>query len=153
MKDIRTCAVNYLNVKPRTGSQVVKYLHGKGFEDDEIYETVKELEEYHYIDDLNYSIMYFQYGFEKGRGIARIKRELAEKGVASDMIEAAYEELEDVPDQYEAAYEIAENMVKGTDISELGYDEMRRLKAKIGRRLTGRGFSYDVVYKVIDDLK
>ena len=32
--------------------------------------------------------MYFQYGFEKGRGVVRIKRELSEKGVDSHVIEA-----------------------------------------------------------------
>lgn len=115
-------------------------------------ETVEELEEYHYIDDLNYSTMYFQYGFEKGRGIGRIKRELAEKGVDHQIIEAAYQELEDVPDQYQAARDIAAGMIRGTDIDAMDYDEKRKFQAKIGRRLMTRGFSSDVVYRVINNL-
>ena len=34
--------------------------------------------------------MYFEYGFQKGRGRMRIRRELAEKGVAADVIEIAF---------------------------------------------------------------
>lgn len=150
--DVRERAVSYLNIKPRTKVQVIKYLRSKGFEDEEIKEAVDELEEYHYIDDLNYSIMYFEYGFEKGRGLIRIKRELEEKGVPSDIIEAAYDELESVPDQYETAADIAKGMLNGLDTETMEYDEKRKLKAKIGRRLASRGFSMDVVYKVINDL-
>ena len=152
MMDVRERAVSYLNIKPRTKVQVIKYLRSKGFEDDEIRETVEELEEYHYIDDLNYSIMYFEYGFEKGRGLIRIKRELEEKGVSADIIEAAYYELEQVPDQYEAALDIARGMLTGVDIGALDYNGKQKLKAKIGRRLSSRGFSMDVVYKVINEL-
>lgn len=152
MMDVRERAVSYLNIKPRTKVQVIKYLRSKGFEDEEIRETVEELEEYHYIDDLNYSIMYFEYGFEKGRGLIRIKRELEEKGVSADIIEAAYHELEQVPDQYEAALDIARGMLTGVDTGALDYNGKQKLKAKIGRRLSSRGFSMDVVYKVINEL-
>lgn len=55
-----------------------------------------------------------------------------------------------MPDQFEAALEIAEDVVSGIDVSSLEYDEKRRLQAKIGRRLVSRGFSSDVVYKVIN---
>ena len=108
---------------------------------------------YHYIDELSYSRMYFQYGFEKGRGVVRIKRELSEKGVDSHVIEAAYDELEDVPDQFETASEIAAGMTAGVDWEQMGYEDVRRLQAKIGRRLMTRGFSSDIVYKVINRLK
>lgn len=153
MSDVRTAAVRYLGIKPRTKQQVVKYLRQKGFREESIVETIAELEEYRYIDDFSYSVMYFQYGFEKGRGVMRIRRELSERGVASHIIDMAYEELEDVPDQYETARNIAMEMVRDVDMEGLGYDEKRRLKARVGRRLAGRGFSSEVIYKVLDDLR
>ena len=112
-----------------------------------------ELEEYKYIDDFSYSVMYFRYGFEKGRGVMRIRRELSEKGVGSDVIDMAYEELEEVPDQYETARKIAMEMIRDMDMEEMEYDEKRRIKARIGRRLAGRGFPSDVIYKVLDSLR
>lgn len=143
-------AAAYINIKPRTAFQVKKYLRDKGYDGDVIDNVVKQLEEYHYIDDMEYAIMYFRYGFEKGRGLVRIKRELAEKGVAADVIEMAYDELENVPDQTDAAMQIAETMINGMEPGDMDYDEKRKLQAKIGRRLMSRGFSSDIVYKVIN---
>lgn len=143
-------AAAYINIKPRTAFQVRKYLREKGFDSDVIDDVVKQLAEYHYIDDMEYAMMYFRYGFEKGRGLVRIKRELAEKGVAADVIEMAYDELEDVPDQTDAAMQIAKNMISGIELDDMDYEEKRKLQAKIGRRLMSRGFSSDVVYKVIN---
>lgn len=145
-------AASYVNIKPRTVHQVEKYLKDKGYEEEVISEVIDQLKEYRYLDDLEYSLMYFQYGFDKGRGISRIKRELAEKGVASEVIEMAFEELEEVPDQTEAAIRIAEPMVIGVELDQMEHDEKRKLQAKIGRRLMSRGFSSDVIYKVIGRL-
>lgn len=145
-------AAGYINIKPRTAFQMKTYLKGKGYEDDIIDEVIEQLKEYHYIDDYQYAEMYFRYGFEKGRGVSRIRRELSEKGVASDIIDMAYEDLEDIPDQTEMAMEIALSMVGGIDLEELDYDDKQKLKAKIGRRLMSRGFSSDVAYKVIGRL-
>ena len=149
MSDVRTAAVRYLGMRPRTKQQVIKYLRQKGFPE----EGMAELEEYKYIDDFSYSVMYFRYGFEKGRGVMRIRRELSEKGVGSDVIDMAYEELEEVPDQYETARKIAMEMIRDMDMEEMEYDEKRRIKARIGRRLAGRGFPSDVIYKVLDSLR
>ena len=146
--DVREKAVSYLNSRPRTRQEVMRHLKDKGFSEEEILETVKELEEYHYIDDLAYSRMYFEYGFEKGRGRNRIRRELAEKGVSSEIIEIAYDELEEVPDEFEMALSIAGSIVRGIDPSELEYSEKRKLEGRIGRRLVGRGFSMDTIHKV-----
>ena len=146
--DVREKAVSYLNSRPRTRQEVMRHLKDKGFSEEEILETVKELEEYHYIDDLAYSRMYFEYGFEKGRGRNRIRRELGEKGVSSEIIEIAYDELEEVPDEFEMALSIAGSIVRGIDPSELEYSEKRKLEGRIGRRLAGRGFSMDTIHKV-----
>ena len=146
--DVREKAVSYLNSRPRTRQEVMRHLKDKGFSEEEILETVKELEEYHYIDDLAYSRMYFEYGFEKGRGRNRIRRELAEKGVSSEIIEIAYDKLEEVPDEFEMALSIAGSIVRGIDPSELEYSEKRKLEGRIGRRLVGRGFSMDTIHKV-----
>lgn len=145
-------AVAYVNRKPRTRQQVIQYLMQKGFDRDVIEDAAAELTEYHYIDDFNFSVLYFQYGFEKGRGIGRIKRELSEKGVSSNVIECAYEELDEIPDQEEMAMAIGTSRVSGIDLDALTYEEKRKLQAKIGRRLASRGFSSDIVYRVIKRL-
>lgn len=143
-------AIYYLNIKPRTREQVVKYLEKKDFDGDEIEKAVRELEEYRYIDDLNYCRMYFDVSFEKGKGIARIKRELAEKGVDRQTIDEALDELEEVPDQFEMALKAGERILQ--EAGEFEPDESQKIKARIARRLAGKGFTSDVVYSVIREL-
>ena len=82
--DVREKAVSYLNSRPRTRQELIRHLKDKGFSENEILETVDELEQYHYIDDLAYSRMYFEYGFQKGRG--RIRRTGRDPGRIRDGI-------------------------------------------------------------------
>ena len=145
-------AASYVNIKPRTAFQMKSYLKGKGYEEDVIDDVIEQMKEYHYIDDYQFAEMYFAYGFEKGRGVSRIRRELAEKGVSSDIIDMVYEDLEEMPDETEMAVAIAEPIINGIDMDELDYDARQKLKAKIGRRLMSRGFNSDVAYKVIGRL-
>ncbi len=147
--DVRERALYYLNIKPRTRRQVEKYLRENGFSKEETAPVLKELEEYRYIDDLSYSMMYFERGFEKGRGRMRIRRELAERGVEEEIIREAFDRIEDKPDEFEAAMEIAEDIVSGIDRNSLDYEQKRRLQAKVGRKLMSRGFSSEDIYKVI----
>ena len=138
----------YLNMKPHTAKEVTDYLLRKGYEAGETEEAVRQLEEYGYIDDLSYAKMYFEYGFEKGRGRDRIYRELEGKGIPRDLIDTAYGQLEDIPDEREVAFALAKRIAKesGADLSEMSYDEKQKLRAKIVRRLMTRGFSGGVCY-------
>ena len=153
--DARKCAASYLSARPRTEKQLRDHLARKGCGKEDIRETVAELKEYGYIDDREYCRMYFEYGFEKKRGTGRIIRELKDRGVSSDVIECVYSSLEYVPDQYEAAMSAAVEGAPPPDeeeIAEMPYEDRRRLAARTGRRLASRGFSQDVVYRVIRKL-
>ena len=152
MEEAASKAAAYVNIKPRTRLQVEKYLREKGYDEESVSEAVKQLMEYRYIDDAESARLYFEYGFSKGRGEARIRRELADKGVSAEDMDIAYDELEEVPDPVDMAMEIGRSMMAGTDIEELDFDGRRKLGARIGRRLMSRGFSPEVAYKVIGRL-
>ena len=146
-------ATSYLNRKPHTEKEVIDYLLRKGYERDESVEAVRRLREYGYLDDLAYAKLYFEYGFEKGRGRERIARELAGKGVERDLIEQAYNELEDAPDEYEMARRIAEQILTEAekDPGEMSYEEKQKLQARIARRLASRGFSGSICWSTVRD--
>ena len=141
-------ATAYLSRKPHTAKEVTDYLLGKGYEAGETEDAVRKLQEYGYIDDLAYAKMYFEYGFEKGRGRDRIYRELAGKGIPKDLADQAWDQLDDVPDERETAFALAARIAgeSGADLSEMSYDEKQKLRAKIVRRLASRGFSGSVCY-------
>ena len=141
-------ATAYLNRSPHTEREVIDYLLRKGYEADEAEAAASELKEYGYIDDLSYARLYFEYGFEKGRGRDRISRELAGKGIPRDIIDEAFGTLENVPDEYETALELAAQIVRenGGVSEDMNYTDKQKLQAKIVRRLSSRGFSGSVCY-------
>ncbi|MBE6028549.1 MAG: regulatory protein RecX [Clostridiales bacterium] len=141
-------ATAYLSRKPHTEKEVQEYLQRKGYEPDESAQAVSELKEYGYLDDLAYAKLYFEYGFEKGRGKDRISRELAAKGVTRDVIEQAYGELDEKPDEQEMAFRLAAQVVResGGLSDDMTYEDKQKLQAKIVRRLAARGFSGSVCY-------
>ena len=142
-------ATAYLSRKPHTEKEVAGYLIGKGYDAEETASAVARLKEYGYLDDAAYSKLYFEYGFEKGRGRDRIARELAGKGVPRDIIDQAYEELEEKPDEEEVAMELAAQILRetGMDPADMSYEEKQKLQARIVRRLASRGFSGSVCYR------
>ena len=150
--DARERAVRYLNLRMATCHQMRDYLKRKGHEDKEIDPLIEELKEYGYLDDLKYSRLFIESGFEKGRGIYRIRRELRQKGVDEETITAAEDELESLPDEYEMAMEIAARALENVETSEMDRMELEALKGKVARRLAGRGFSPSVIYSVIGKL-
>lgn len=149
MMDVRDRAAAYLSLKPCSSEQMRRYLKRKGYGDEEIETTIAELEEYHYLDDLQYAVMYFEAGFEKGRGLMRIRNELRERGVSRHTIEDAEASLEEIPDEREAALQLALQIKGDTDTEEMDRRELERFRAKIARRLAGRGYPAQVVYDVI----
>ena len=97
---------------------------------------------------MNYAMLYFEYAFGKGRGMIRIRKELREKGIDPDIIDEAYDMLETDHDEYETAEAVGRQFLAGTDTEDLDYREKQKLRARIARRLAGRGFPADIVYKV-----
>lgn len=141
-------ATAYLNRSPHTEKEVIDYLLRKGYEQDESESAAADLKEYGYIDDLSYAKLYFEYSFEKGRGRDRIVRELAGKGVSREVIDQAFDELEEAPDEYEMALHLAAQIVQesGGLSDEMSYTDRQKLQAKIVRRLSSRGFNGSVCY-------
>ena len=146
-------ATSYLNRKPHTEKEVMDYLLRKGYEQEESAEAVRRLREYGYLDDFAYAKLYFEYGLEKGRGKERIVRELAGKGVARDLIDQAFYDLEDTPDEGEMARQIAAQILAeaGKDLGALSYEEKQKLQARIARRLASRGFSGSICWSTARD--
>ena len=151
--DVLEKATSYLNRKPHTEKEVLDYLLRKGYEQEESAEAVRRLREYGYLDDFAYAKLYFEYGFEKGRGKERIARELAGKGVARDLVEQAYNDLESVPDESEMARQIAVQIISesGKEPDEMTYEEKQKLQARIARRLASRGFSGSICWSTARD--
>ncbi len=142
-------AARYLAYKPRTSRQLRSYLAEHGAGEEEAEECVKMMEEYHLLDDLEYSRSYIDTKAREGHGMNRIRRELAQKGVPASVIEDALAEIDDLPEEEETALAQALAAVEGVDILNMEYPDKQKLMGRIAGRLSRRGFSAETVYRSV----
>lgn len=152
-------AVAYLATRMRTTTEVERHLAEKGYRRDEIQDAVNELIGRRYLDDYMYALRYFEYNREKKRGSLRAVRELGEKGLDSETIRNAREDFlyENRVDEFQDAVDFAvkELALRNTGAyGDEGFGEFTdKLAASIARKLETKGFSRDVIFKVLDRLR
>ena len=101
--------------------------------------VIEQMLEYKYIDDSTYALSLFRSEVQKGHGLMRLKQSFQSKGVDIATVQAAVDDV----NWFQAAYDLK---VKKFGIA-IASDEKQ--KAKQIRFLQYRGFSLDVVLKVI----
>ena len=142
-------AARYLAYQPRTRRQLVDHLRGRGVSADDADRIADLMESYHLLDDMEYTKMYIESRLDMGRGMNRIRQELRQAGIDGSMIEDALFVMEDLPDEYETARMQAREAVRGENVGAMDHAARQKLMARIARRLAGRGFSTDTVYRAV----
>lgn len=142
-------AAKYLAYRPRTRQELCRHLIDRGVSHEDAESCADLMEEYHLIDDLQYAKMFIESGLESGRGMARIRRELQQKGVSRLIIEDAQAQMEELPDEYEIALGQAMEAIRDMDLRGMEYGEKQKLMGRIAGRLGRRGFPAETVYRAI----
>lgn len=142
-------AARYLAYKPRTRHQLRQYLLERGTDRELVEECLDLMEEYHLLDDLQYSVMYMESMAERGRGMARIRRELIQKGVSSQVIEDALARAEGLPSEEERALALAADAAEGLDLLRMDYRQKQKEMGRIAGRLSRRGYPSELVYRSV----
>ncbi len=150
--NIKEAAVKYLEHRSRTCGEMKAHLLQKGFEMPEIQKTIDELKQLHYLDDFQYTIAYLNYGFSKGKGMKLIRYELYDKEVDSNIIEDAICSYEEEYGISLDKYEIERAMEQAARVTEGALPDEKTV-AKIARKLSSKGYSSDVIYKVIGQIR
>lgn len=154
--DIHDAALRHLSSRSRTVTEMKKYLSEKGFNIEEIGELIEEFSQYGYLDDERYCREYFRYAFGKGKGKRKVFYELREKGVDASVMEMAFEDYlaEDGPDFDERGRALAEaqKVLRLADIDE-GEAVPEKILARAARKLQSKGYSSDVIYSVLGELR
>jgi len=151
-KSAAETAYAYLASLMRTVAEMEKHLAEKGYDRDEIRETIDELKANRYLDDQQYALRYFEYNHEKRRGTLRAVRELEEKGLDSETIRNAREDFmyENSIDEFSDAIEEAEKLLS---ISGHRGPADEKLAASIARKLERKGFARDTIFKVLGRIR
>lgn len=144
-------ALDYLAYKPRTTEEVRRKLRKKEIPRAIIDTVIDQLTERGYLDDDEYARMYVQRRFShKGYGPVRLQAELQKRGIDRPLAETAVEELFAEEDQLDAARRQAE--ARWPRITRRK-DDPRKRRDSLYRYLKRRGFTYDVIREVIDEVE
>lgn len=143
-------AFDYLAYKPRTEAEVRRKLRRQDHPEATIDQVIERMYELGYLDDEAYARDYVHNRFSnKGYGPVRIQMELKDRGVDRHIAEAAVQDLFETADPLDAAREKAEKRWPRLARE----DDPRKRKDKLYRYLKRRGYTYDTIRQVIDEME
>ncbi|WP_422657226.1 regulatory protein RecX [Paenibacillus sp. EC2-1] len=139
-------ALRFLERKPRTEKEIAQRLGQKGMTADGIEKTIERLQQERLVDDELYAKQWAEQRITKQKkGRMWVRQELRQKGIDSELIVEALNEVNE-EDEFYSAYLIGKKkwqQIKG--------DALER-KRKTGAFLMRRGFTGEQVRKVINKL-
>lgn len=138
-------ALYFLSFRPRSIQEVQRNLADKEFSPATIEITIDRLEQAGYVGDLDFARYWIEQRRDfRPRGIAMLRHELRQKGIADDTIQVVLVDVEEETMAYKAAIRQAERL------SHLPPDDFRR---KLTSFLARRGFPYPIVRATIAQLE
>ncbi|HVZ67162.1 MAG TPA: regulatory protein RecX [Patescibacteria group bacterium] len=134
--------IKYLSYRNRSTKEVNDYLEKKNFEENTINIALKKLIDMKFLNDEEFARLWIESRQKyKGKSKLVLRQELKQKGINSGLIDSL---LNDSEDDYETAKKLFEKKKRT-----LGNLPPEEFKKKMGGFLQRRGFSYDVIIKLI----
>ncbi|HNW39815.1 MAG TPA: regulatory protein RecX [Candidatus Omnitrophota bacterium] len=143
----RAYAFLLLKFRLRSENELKSRLKQKGFPEDLAADTVNFLKDKEFIDDRVFAKGWVSSRLKRPLGLRKIKQELAQKGIAKEIIQDA---LAQASQQY-SENQIVSQLAKQR-FSRLKDIEPLKAKARVYGYLMRRGFSPDVVGDVVKQL-
>ncbi len=142
----RESALRLIGYRDRTRSEIRKRLIGSEFPEDIVEEVIEQLAAVGLIDDEKFSRNWVK-SRSAGRpmGKMRLAWELRAKGVDAPVVEEALENI-DEEKEFELAMSLAQKKLEKTDRTD------PLLKNRLSSFLRRRGFGWDVISRVYDEL-
>ncbi len=142
-----------ISLKDRTKKEVRLKLEEKFWNKNAVLKAIEKLEEFGYLNDLNYAISYIE---SKTYGKNRISYNLFQKGIDRSTVEKAYltldEEKEDNVDDTKLEKLIEKNSKK-ININNEREEKKIKEEQKLIQYLARQGFSLDKIFKKLKEYK
>lgn len=146
VKKAITAALNLLSFRPRASGELQRKLREKGYSPASAEAAIKRMLDLGYVNDADFADRWIENRQEhKPRSRKLLLQELRQKGIDQDTIQEALAdvEIDEVADALEIARKKAGSMQSMDEPT-----RHRRLSGFLGRR----GYGYDVIRKVLDQL-
>lgn len=136
-------ALKLLSYRQRSELEIYNKLKKKGYDESHIDNAIQYCKDHNYINDRNFAEVFTRDKVNLNKyGPQRIKYELISKGVAKDIIEETLEDMD--TDEYQMAMDLALKR-----LPRYNGDEKAAIYRKLGSFLQRRGYSYDIIKKVL----
>ena len=137
-------AVNLLSFKMRTKKEIFDKLLDKKIDEEAVKKAVAKLEDYGYIDDEKYAVLFVESAVSEARyGKKVVEYKLKQKGISDDIIDKAILIFNEDLERQTASKHYS--MLK----SKYKKEEPMKRKSKIYSNMARRGFSYDIINSLI----
>ncbi len=134
-------AFQFLSYRPRSEAETKTRLQRRGYADEEIEKVIGQLKRLNLLDDAAFAAYWKENRNSfKPRSQRMLKLELRRKGVESEVIDEAIENIDETDSAYRAA------MQKARTLSVTDYQIFRQ---RLGGYLQRRGFNYGVINKIV----
>ena len=134
-------AMKYVSTKLVTSKQLKDYLRGKGYKADIIKKVVDKCNEYSIVNDENFASSYINI---KQNSLSKraLENKLMQKGISKEISSGYLQDFDDV----NVAIMTANKFMKNKEFNEENI-------TKLLRHLSYKGFDYEVINKVINNIK
>lgn len=142
----REDALNLLSFRSRSENELERRLKLKGYEEDVIGDVLAGLKRVDLVNDEKFADDWIRNRMaSRPMGRTRLSWELRQKGLSSELIDAALENM-DEEREYQTALALARSKMDGQK------SDIRAEKRRVGTFLQRRGFGWSIVSRVLDEV-
>jgi regulatory protein len=147
---IKQSSFRYLSGRNHSRYELYLKLLKKKYNKQFIINTLDELEKTKLVDDCEFAKDYFSLQIKKKKGLLKIKADLFKKGVKREIIEEIVNNSADETEFLNSAKLLAERKLEQLQKRSL---EKIKIKQKIFQYLAGRGFTTDIISRILNQLE
>jgi len=139
-------AIKYISAKRRTVFETKKHLMSKDIDEQIVDDAIQKVKDYGYLDDALYANDFVSYKINEAKfGSSTVKYKLKQKGIPDLIVGSAMIAYDE-----EIEVEICKKHYQKI-LKRLKEDNPSKAKQKIYRSLASKGFSFDVISKIINN--
>ena len=147
---VKNSAYRYLSNRNHSSFELKLKLSKKEYQKEIINKVIIELKGKGYIDDHKFAESFVRTRVERRKeGIVKINSELRKRGINNEIISEVISNSSNDPIHFDNALELAEKKYQTLKNKSLEY---QKLKGRLFNFLKGKGYTPDIIFKVIDNV-